>query len=125
MKCQVCGAPALPRGGACVFCRSPLADGRAPADLLDYLAERIPGAVARRGLFGWGPVRDLAVEVGGERFRARFKRGRFRLQPPAGEGEWVEMLIQRLAVEAAGNADLRGVLSRAGWALHPPRVRGG
>ena len=107
----------MPRGGACVFCRSPLGDGRAPADLLDYLAERIPGAVVRRGLFGRGRVRDLVVEAGGERFRARIRRGRFVLQPPAGEGAWVETLLKHLAADASGDAELRGALSRAGWAL--------
>ncbi len=117
MRCQVCGAPALPRGGACVFCRSPLADGRAPADLLDYLAERIPGAAARRGLFRRGPVRELVVQAGGERFRARLRRGRFRLEPPLAEAEWVERLLQGLAADASADHDLRSALSRAGWAL--------
>jgi hypothetical protein len=113
----VCGAPALPRGGACVFCRSPLGEGSAPPELLPYLASRIPGAVVKRRRFGRGAVRELRVEAGGESFRARQRRGRLELAPEGSASEWVERLVAALTRRAAGDGDLRDALTRAGWAL--------
>ena len=48
---------------ACVFCRTPIADSHAPADLLDYLVARLPAAKVKRfGLRSRGPVRELTAE---------------------------------------------------------------
>lgn len=117
MSCAVCGAPAFPRAGACVFCRSPLGDGNAPPGLLDYLAARVPGARAKRGFLGRGQVREVRVEVDGEAFSARLRRGRLRLAPELQPGEWVDRLLTVLSRKAAVDADYRDAVSRAGWAL--------
>ncbi|MGH7902599.1 MAG: hypothetical protein ACREPA_00535 [Candidatus Dormibacteraceae bacterium] len=117
MRCEVCSAPALPRGGVCVFCHSPLTDGSEPPELLDYLAQRLPGADVRRsGLIGHRPVRRLKVEVGGEVFRARVHKGRLTLLPEMSVGAWVDRLLARVTSEAATDAQLRASVSQAGWA---------
>lgn len=117
MTCSVCGAPALPLGGACVFCRSPLADGAEPPGLLDYLAGRLPGARSKRsGLFHRGPVRDFTLVVGGETFRGRLRRGRLVLEPKMEAGRWIDHLLGRVSGQASTDAELRAAISRAGWA---------
>lgn len=117
MTCAVCGAPALPLGGACVFCRSPLSDGGAPPGLLDYLAERLPGAGSKRsGLFRRGPVRAFTLVAGGETFRARLRRGRLTLEPDMDAGRWIDHLLGRVSRQASTDAELRAAISRAGWA---------
>lgn len=117
MKCEVCSAPALPVGGSCVFCHAPLGDGAAPPGLLDYLAERLPGADTKRsGLFRRGRVRELAVTAGGEVFKARLRGGRLRVIPESEAGAWVDRLLAAVTEDAASDVDLRAALSRAGWA---------
>ncbi len=118
MRCETCGAPAVLLGNACVFCRTPVADSHAPADLLDYLVARLPAAKVKRfGLRRRGPVRELTVTVGAAVFSARVSRGRLRLTPELAPARWVDRLLAALSAEAAGDADLRARLSRAGWKL--------
>ena len=118
MRCETCGAPAVLLGNACVFCRTPVADSHAPADLLDYLAARLPTAkVKRYGLRSRGPVRELKLLVGDQAFEARLKRGRLVLLPDLPPARWVDRLLRALSAEAAADAGLRSDLSRAGWQL--------
>ena len=118
MRCETCGAPAVLLENACVFCRTPVADSHAPADLLDYLAARLPSASVRRfGLRGRGPVRALRLPVGSEVYGARVRRGRLELTPDLPPARWVDRLLAALSAAAAGDADLRSNISRAGWQL--------
>jgi hypothetical protein len=118
VRCETCGAPAVLLKNACVFCRTPVADSHAPADLLDYLAARLPTASVKRfGLRGRGPVRELKVPVGSETFEARVRRGRLELMPDLAPARWADRLLGALSAAAAGDADLRSDLSRAGWQL--------
>lgn len=118
MICEVCSAPALPLEGVCVFCRSPLEDGRAGEDgLLDYLGERIARARVRRGLLGRGPVRRFDVEAGGEKFSARVRPEELALRPELELELWVDRLLAGLSRDAASDPDLRTAMTRAGWRL--------
>jgi hypothetical protein len=120
VRCTTCGAPAILLANACVFCRTPAADSHAPADLLDYLAARLPAAKVKRfGLRGRGPVRELKLMVGGGEFSARVAQGRLKLTPDLAPAPWVDRLIAGLSTDAAGDARLRADLSRAGWKLRP------
>jgi hypothetical protein len=118
MRCDTCGAPAVLLANACVFCRTPIADSHAPAELLDYLAARLPDAKVKRfGLTRRGPVRQLKMTAGETEFAARLRRGRLLLTPDLAPARWVEQLLHQLSGEAAGDPDLRARLSRAGWKL--------
>ena len=118
MTCETCGAPAVLLGNACVFCRTPVADSHAPAELLDYLQRRVPGArVKRFGLGRNGPVREFRLTVGETEFSARLKRGRLELAPDLPPARWVDRMLTSLSREAAADADLRARLSRSGWKL--------
>jgi hypothetical protein len=118
MRCETCGAPAVLLGNLCVFCRAPVSDSHAPADLLDYLAVRLPAAKVKRfGLRRRGPVRELTLTVGGGVFSARVAQGRLKLTPDLAPARWVDRLIAALSADAAGDARLRADLSRAGWKL--------
>ena len=117
MSCAVCSAPPLPLNGACVFCRSPLADGPDPAGLLDYLAARIPQLRSRRGILRRGAVRDLRIEVAGTVYRGRVRRDAVELEPELEPARWVEGLLLGLSRRAAGEPELRSAMSRSGWAL--------
>ena len=124
MRCETCGAPAVILENACVFCRTPVSESHAPAELLDYLGSRLAGAdVKRFGFRRRGPVRELSVTVGATSFGARVVRGRLQLTPTLAPAAWVDRLLTALSQEAAGDADLRARLSRAGWKLRsePPR----
>jgi hypothetical protein len=123
VRCETCGAPAVLLGNACVFCRTPIADSHAPADLLDYLAARLPAAEVKRfGLRRRGPVRELTVAVGADVFTAKVASGRLELTPDLAPARWVDRLLVALSAEAAADARLRARLSRAGWKL---RLGGG
>jgi hypothetical protein len=118
MSCEVCSAPALEAAGGCVFCRSPLPRGVEETDgLLDYLAQRVPDATAKRGLFGRGGVRELRVEAAGQRFRARTRKDGLRLEPELEPAEWADRLLAALSRRAASDGDVRDAVSRSGWAL--------
>ncbi len=118
MTCDVCAAPALPLDGACVFCHSPLKGRGSPADLVEYLAERIPGADPRRGgLLRRGPLRELTFRPGGVPFRIRLKKGEVRLQPDIEPASWADSLVRALSRQAASDPDLRAAISHAGWDL--------
>jgi hypothetical protein len=120
MRCETCGAPAVLLGNACVFCRTPVADSHAPADLLDYLAERLPAAKVKRfGLRRQGPVREITLLAGAVTFSAKIAKGRLQLAPELPPARWVDRLLAALTAQAAGDADLRARLSRAGWKLRP------
>ncbi|TMD08959.1 MAG: hypothetical protein E6J02_03700 [Chloroflexi bacterium] len=118
MRCETCGAPAVVRNGACVFCRTPIRESDAPVELLTYLADHLPLVRTKRfGIIGRGLVRRLDITVDGERFRARAVRGRLLLEPDLPPAQWVERLLERLSKVASADADVRARLLRAGWAL--------
>lgn len=117
MNCPVCSAPALPIDDACVFCHAPLTERDEPAELLDYLAERIPIAHAKRGHLNRGPITEVAIDVGGRSFRARVKSDALELAPPVELAAWVDLLLTKLSDEAAADHDLRRAVLRSGWAL--------
>ena len=117
LSCTVCAAPALPLDGICVFCHAPLDEEDEPAELLDYLVERIPSAKAKRGHLNRGPIAELIVEVGGRTFRARWNKEVLEFQPPVLLTAWLDLLLSRLSDAAAGDADLRRAVLRSGWAL--------
>ena len=132
MRCETCGAPAVLLENACVFCRTPVADSHAPADLLDYLAARLPAAQVRRfGLRGRGlkipdvPHVQQIEAAGAGVFTAKVARGRLQLTPELAPARWVDRLVAALTVDAAGDARLRADLSRAGWKLRQgPAAKG-
>ena len=118
MRCETCGAPAVLLGNACVFCRTPVPDSQASAELLDYLEARLPEArVKRFGLGRRGPVRELTLTVGDTLYSARLHRGRLVLLPDLPAARWVDRLLAGLSARAAADADLRSRLSRSGWKL--------
>ena len=117
MRCEICGAPALPLRGACVFCFSPLEGPGDPAGLLEYLAERVPRVEAKRSWFGRGPLRELSLRASGSSFTLVRRPGGLRMRPPAPPAEWVDLLLTALSKEAAADAELRSRMTRAGWAL--------
>lgn len=117
MSCEVCAAPALPLGGLCVFCRSPLPSATDPGGLVDYLASKLPEAQANRGWLGRPAVREVRLQAGRIRYIAALKGGRLRLRPEADPAEWVDRLIRDLSKEAETNPQLRSAVTRAGWAL--------
>jgi len=116
-SCAICGAPALPLDGICVFCHAPLDKEDEPFELLDYLVERIPTAKVRRGHLNRGPISELTVEVGGRTFRARWDKETLEFQPPVLLTAWLDLLLSRLSDAAAADADLRRAVLRSGWAL--------
>src|SRR5207237_6010276 len=114
MSCQVCGAPPLPIGGACVFCRSPLETPPDPEGLLDYLAAKLPGAEVQRP-FGSSAVKDLRMQAAGNAYRGRIRRHGLELEPSANAEYWVDSLLADLSREAAENRAVRSALTHAGW----------
>lgn len=118
MRCETCGAPAVLLANACVFCGTPIGDSHAPAELLDYLAARLPDARVKRFALGRArPVREFKLQVGETEYSARIRRGRLELAPPLPPARWVDSLLTSLSSQAAGDHDLRSRLSRAGWKL--------
>jgi hypothetical protein len=118
LTCGVCGAPALPVGGACAFCRSPLTDQAPDAEVVSYLGRVVPGArAARSGLFGRGRVSRLEVDTSNGRFRARARRSGWRFEPEGDLAGWTDGLVKALSRRASGEPELRAALSRAGWRL--------
>jgi hypothetical protein len=125
MRCTTCGAPAILLANACVFCRTPVSDSHAPAELLDYLASKLPAAKVKRfGLRGRGPVRELTLTVGAGGFAAKVASGRLQLTPDLAPAVWVDRLVAALSAEAARDARLRADLSRAGWKLRQGGLSG-
>jgi hypothetical protein len=100
-----------------VFCHAPLSDQDDPAELLDYLAERIPGAHVKHGHLNRGPITEAAFAFGGRTFRARWKKEELELEPPVELTAWLDLLLTRLSDHAAHDANLRRSVLRAGWAL--------
>ena len=117
LSCAICAAPALPLDGICVFCHAPLDKEDEPAELLDYLVERIPIAKVKRGHLNRGPIVEMIVEVGGRTFRARWNKETLEFHPPVLMTAWLDLLLTRLSDAAAGDADLRRAVLRSGWAL--------
>jgi hypothetical protein len=118
MVCATCGAPAVVLKGACVFCRTPVDESNAPAELLDYLAAHLPAAKRKRdGLVRKRGVREFEVMVEGKRFQARVVRGRLRLEPDMPPARWLDTLLEALSDAAARDADVRSAFTRSGWAL--------
>lgn len=118
MICPTCNAPAVVLDGRCVFCRTPVPESHAPAELLDYLEARLPVARTRRfGIVRKRGVRELDVAVEGEEFKARIERSRLVLTPDLTPARWIDRLLAALSRAAAGDAELRAALTKAGWAL--------
>lgn len=117
MACPVCSAPAFPLDGACIFCHAPLRDQDTPDELLEYLAEHVPGANVKRGHLNRGPITEAAFEVDGRTFRARWKKEELELEPPVELTAWVDLLLTRLSDSAMRDATLRRAVLRSGWAL--------
>lgn len=117
MNCTVCSAPALPIDAACVFCHAPLVEKDAPDELLDYIAERVPIAHAKRGHMNRGPVTEVSIDVDGRSFRARVKSEGLEVSPPVELAAWVDLLLTKLSDAAAGDRNLRRAVLRSGWAL--------
>jgi hypothetical protein len=117
LTCAICGAPALPLDGTCVFCHAPLDKEDEPFDLLDYLVERIPTAKVRRGHLNRGPISELTVDVGGRTYRARWEKESLEFQPPVMLTAWLDLLLSGLSDAAGADADLRRAVLRSGWAL--------
>jgi hypothetical protein len=88
-----------------------------PAELLDYLAERIPIAKIKRGHLNRGAITELMVDAGGRNFKAYWKKETLEVSPPVHLTAWVDLLLTRLSDAAAGDADLRRAVLRSGWAL--------
>lgn len=86
-------------------------------ELLEYLAEHIPLARAKRGHMNRGPITELAIEAEGRTFRARIKNEDLELAPAVDLAAWVDLLLTRLSDLAAGDHDLRRAVLRSGWAL--------
>jgi hypothetical protein len=116
--CEVCSAPALQLEDACVFCRSPLdVGGVASADLLEYLAPRVPGARSSRGLLRRRGITRLTMQASGESFSARIRAERVELRPDLEPELWVDRLLAALSRDAATKPEVRDAVSRAGWRL--------
>ena len=88
-----------------------------PAELLEYLVERIPTARIKRGHLNRGPITELAIEAAGRTFRAHWKNSELVVEPPVRLTAWVDLLLTRLSDAAAADADLRRAVLRSGWAL--------
>lgn len=116
--CDVCAAPALPVGGACVFCDAPLEVQGDPAGLVEYLAGRIPGAsVGRAGLLHRGAARRVEFTIGATEFRATIRReGDLELVPEGTPEQWAARIVSELGTLAPDDRAQRVVLSRTGWA---------
>lgn len=118
MSCPVCAAPSFPLDGACVFCHAPLeGEEDDQSELLEYLVEHIPSAHVKRGPLNRGPLTEVAFEVGGRTFRARWRKDELDLQPAVALTAWIDLLLTRLSDGAAQDAGLRRSVLRAGWAL--------
>jgi len=118
MTCAVCSAPAFQLDGACVFCRSPIDSGPAPAaDLIAYLALRLPRARARKGVLGRGSVRGVTVQAGGEPFSARLRKEQLELQPELDVALWIDRLLAALSRDAVAEPEIREAVIHAGWRL--------
>jgi hypothetical protein len=111
-------APVMPLEGACVFCHAPIAgEEDDPAQLLDYLVERIPAAKVKRGHLNRGPITEVVLDIAGRTFRVRVKNEQLELLPPVHITAWVDLLLTKLSDAAAVDPDLRRAVLRSGWAL--------
>ncbi len=117
LTCPVCSAPSLAIDAACVFCHAPLTECDEPAELLDYLVERLPHAHVKRGHLNRGPITELSIDLEGRTFRARVKGETLELVPPVELSAWVDLLLTKLSDIAAGDHDVRRAVLRSGWAL--------
>jgi hypothetical protein len=88
-----------------------------PAELLDYLVERIPIARTKRGHLNRGPITEVVFELGGRSFKVQWKKEVLVVEPPVHLTAWVDLLLTRLSDAAAVDADLRRAVLRSGWAL--------
>lgn len=117
LACEVCGAPALPVDGTCVFCRSPLGERGDVRGLPEYLAGRLPGAsVSRAGLLHRGPVQRVEFTLGDTTFRVQARNGELAFTPDVPPERWAAWVVLAVGEAAAENRELRTILSRAGWA---------
>lgn len=117
VACAVCHAPALPVDGTCVFCRSPLEERGDLLGLVEYVADRLPGAsVSRAGLLRRGPVQSVSFTLGDANFRVQVRNGWLVFTPDVAPERWAASVVQAVGEAAADNAELRAILSRAGWA---------
>lgn len=117
LACEVCAAPALPVGGTCVFCSSPLEERGDLTGLPEYVASRLPGAfVTRAGLLRRGPVQRVEFALDGTTFRLELREGKLTFTPDLTPECWAARVVRTVGRAAVDNAELRAILSRAGWA---------
>lgn len=88
-----------------------------PAELLEYLVERIPIAKIKRGHLNRGPITEVVVDLGSRSFKVHWRKEVLVLEPPVRLTAWVDLLLTRLSDAAAIDADLRRAVLRSGWAL--------
>ena len=88
-----------------------------PAELVDYLVERIPIAKTKRGHLNRGPITEVVFDLGGRSFKMQWKKEVLVVEPPVHLTAWVDLLLTRLSDAAAVDADLRRAVLRSGWAL--------
>jgi hypothetical protein len=88
-----------------------------PAELLDYLVERIPIAKTKRGHLNRGQITEVVFDLGGRSFKMHWKKEALVVDPPVHLTAWVDLLLTRLSDAAAVDADLRRAVLRSGWAL--------
>jgi hypothetical protein len=94
-----------------------MSDDEDTSELLEFLAERIPTAKAKRGHLNRGPITEVVIDVAGRTFRARVKNEELDLAPPVHLTAWVDLLLTKLSDAAAADADMRRAVLRSGWAL--------
>ena len=117
MSCRICSAPSFPLDGACVFCHAPLTGQDDLAELLEYLAAKVPNAHVKRGHVNHGPITEISFEVAGRSYRAQWRKDELELQPPVELTAWIDLLLTRLSDNAMHDAGVRRSVLRAGWAL--------
>ena len=103
-------------GAHCRFCRVelPPAEPARPQEILDFLAEAVPGAESHRGAFDRGPIREIQL---GADFRARLRKDELELSPASSLEDWLDGLLGDLRRRARADHELRSQLTRRGWSL--------
>ena len=87
------------------------------AELLEYLAAKVPNAHVKRGHMNHGPITEISFEVAGRSYRAQWRKDELELQPPVELTAWIDLLLTRLSDNAMHDAGVRRSVLRAGWAL--------
>jgi hypothetical protein len=62
-------------------------------------------------------LREVVIVAAGADYRVSRQGEALRFVPRAPASEWVDRLLRDLSRDAAGDAQLRAAVTRAGWAL--------